>query len=306
MFDNLWIEKYRPKKLEDCILSPDIAAVTQEYKKKQEIPNLLFAGRAGGGKSSLAKILVNDVLDCQYLYINASDRNGIDTIRNEISNFARTRSIDGKLKVVVLDEADGLTADAQRALRNTMEEFASNVRFILTCNYKYRIIEAIQSRTQVFDIVPPMNGCADRVKKILRDEKIVVDPEQGPKLVALIKSNYPDMRSIIGNLQKNIIGNTLNVVFISNTHQFAEGVMEMLGKVKDPSDLRRYLTDNETEFNKDYPSLLRSLFNATDRSSFSPDKKRKFMLIIGEGMYRCAFVMDQEINAYATLISLLE
>lgn len=305
MFDNLWVEKYRPKTLDEIVLAPEVAAVMREFITKKEIPNLLFAGQAGGGKSSLAKILVN-TLDCQYIYINASDRNGIDTVRNEISNFAKTRSIDGKLKVIILDEADGLTADGQRALRNTMEEFASNVRFILTCNAKYKVIKPIQSRTQVFDIVPPMNGVAERIKKILKDEKVSVPTDQGPKLITLIKNNYPDVRSIIGNLQKNIIGNVLNVVFISNSFQFAEGVLEMLTKVNDPSDLRRYLTENEDEFNKDYPGLLRSLFNAVDKTNWAADKKRKYMLILGEGLYRCAFVMDQEINAYATLVSLLE
>ena len=306
MFDNLWTEKYRPKTLDRCILAPDVRAVMEEYKQKKEIPNLMFAGLAGGGKSSLAKILVNELLDCQYLYINASDRNGIDTVRVEISSFAQTKSIDGKLKVVILDEADGLTPDGQRALRNTMEEFSDNVRFILTCNQKYRVIGPIQSRTQVFDIVPPLSGCVEYVKYILTQEGISVPPEQKAKLITLIQASYPDMRSVINNLQKNIANKVLNVVFITNVYKFAESVMQMLGTVKDPSDIRKFLTENEAEFNKDYPGLLRSLFNAADKSTLSVDKKRKFMLTIGEGMYRCAFVMDQEINAYATLINLID
>ena len=305
MFDNLLIEKYRPKKLEDCVLAPEVRTVLENFRTKQEIPNLLFSGGAGAGKTTVAKILVNEVLDCQYLYINASDKNGIDTVRNEIANFAQTKSIDGKLKVVILDEADGLTADGQRALRNMMEEFSSNVRFILTCNYKYRIIGPIQSRTQVFDLVPPMAGCVDRIKHILKQEGITYDAEQIAKLRTLIQNNYPDLRAIIGNLQKNVIGNVLNVVFISNSYKFAEGVLEMLPKIKDPSDLRKYLTENETEFNKDYSGLLRSLFNAVDKSKLDAAKKRVYMLTLGEGLYRCAFVMDQEINAYATLINLL-
>jgi len=156
----------------------------EEYKQKKEIPNLMFAGLAGGGKSSLAKIIVNELLDCQYLYINASDRNGIDTVRVEISSFAQTKSIDGKLKVVILDEADGLTPDGQRALRNTMEEFSDNVRFILTCNQKYRVIGPIQSRTQVFDIVPPLSDCVEYVRYILTQEGISVPPEQKAKLIS--------------------------------------------------------------------------------------------------------------------------
>jgi replication factor C small subunit len=306
MFNNLWVEKYRPKTLAECILAPEVREKVEEFRTKQEIPNVLFAGNAGGGKTTLAKIIVTEILDCQYLYINASDENGIDTIRSKITNFAQTRSIDGKLKIVILDEADGLTADAQRALRNTMEEFAENVRFILTCNYKYRIVGPIQSRVQSYEIVPPLTGCVERVKHILATEKITVAADQGPKLRTLITNSYPDMRSVINSLSKNVIGNVLNVVFISNSFKFAEGVLAMLPKVSDPSDLRRYLTENESEFNKDYPGLLRSLFNAVDKTQLSVDLKRKYMLILGEGLYRCAFVMDQEINAYATLIAMLD
>ena len=306
MFAAIWTERFRPKTLDACILAPEVRQVMESYREKQEIPNLLFAGLPGGGKTSLAKILVNDVLDCQYLYINASDKNGIDVVRNEITNFAQTKSIDGKLKVVILDEADGGSPENQRALRNTMEEYSSNVRFILTCNQKYRVIGPIQSRTQIFDIVPPLSGCVEYVKHILTEEGISVPPDQKAKLITLIQASYPDMRSVINNLQKNIANKVLNVVFITNIYKFAESVLQMIGTVKDPSDIRKFLTENETEFNKDYPGLLRSLFNAVDKSTLSIDKKRRFMLTIGEGMYRCAFVMDQEINAYATLINLID
>lgn len=306
MFKNLLVERYRPKKLDDCVLSPELRAVFESYRTAQEIPNLLFAGTAGVGKTTIAKILVNEVLDCQYLYINASDKNGIDTVRSEIANFAQTKSIDGKLKVVILDEADGLTIDGQRALRNMMEEFSSNVRFILTCNYKYRICGPIQSRTQTFEFVPPIKGCIDRIKYILKQEGITYDAEQIAKLSIVIQNNYPDLRSIINNLQKNVIGGVLNVVFISNSYKFAEGVLQMIPKVKDPSDLRKYLTENEMEFNKDYSGLLRSLFNAVDKAQLDVAKKRSYLLTLGEGLYRCAFVMDHEINAYATLINLID
>ena len=306
MFANILTEKFRPKKLSDIVLSPSIRAVMDEFQKKKEIPNILFAGSPGSGKTSLAKILSNDVLDCQYLYINASDHNSINDVRGQISSFAQTKSIDGKLKIIICDEADGFSQDAQRALRNTMEEYSANVRFILTCNYKYRIIEAIQSRCQIFELVPPLDACFDRIKYILKEEKISITADQIPKLRDLIRNCYPDLRAIINNLQKNIIGGVLNVVFISNSFQFAEGVLQMIEKINNPSDLRRYLTENEEEFNKDYPGLLRSMFNAVDKTDWDANKKRKYMLTIGEGLYRCAFVMDQEINAYATFINLLE
>jgi replication factor C small subunit len=123
-FSNLWVEKWRPKTLSDFIISDKNKTIIDSFKDKKEIPNLLFTGTPGLGKTSLAKILVNDILDCQYLYINASDENGIDTIRNKVTGFAQTKSLDGKIKVIILDETDGLSIDAQRALRNTIEEFA--------------------------------------------------------------------------------------------------------------------------------------------------------------------------------------
>ena len=155
-FNSLWVEKYRPKTLEDFICTEANKDIIASFKNKEEIPNLLFTGTPGLGKTTLAKIIVNDILGCQYLYINASDENGIDTIRTKVTSFAQTKSIDGKIKVIILDEADGLSIDAQRVLRNTMEEFARITRFILTANYKYRVIPALQSRCQSLELTPPL------------------------------------------------------------------------------------------------------------------------------------------------------
>ena len=143
-FKGIWCERYRPTKLDDLILDEGSLRVVSQFK--DEIPNLLFIGSPGTGKTTLARIIVNDILGCNFLYINASDESGIDTIRHNITNFAQTKSFDGKVKVVVLDEADGLTSQAQAALRNTMETYAKYCRFILTANYKHKIIPALQSR----------------------------------------------------------------------------------------------------------------------------------------------------------------
>jgi len=159
-FSNLWIEKYRPKTLDDIILSDDTRNFILSCKDKKEIPNLLFSGIQGIGKTSLAKIIVNDILACQYLYINASDENGIDTIRNKVVGFSKTKSLDGNLKVIILDEVDGISLEAQKALRNTMEEYSFNTRFILTGNYKHKIINALISRCQELNLTPPLEGIA--------------------------------------------------------------------------------------------------------------------------------------------------
>ena len=136
MFNNLWVEKYRPKTIDEMVLSGENRAYFNTLK--DEVPNLLFVGTPGIGKTTIAKIIVQDILKCQYLYINASDENGIDTIRSKVCGFSQTKSLDGSIKIVILDEADGITIDGQRALRNTMEEYSSFTRFILTANYKHR------------------------------------------------------------------------------------------------------------------------------------------------------------------------
>jgi len=303
-FSNLWIEKFRPKTLSDFISTPFTRESLLSFKNKEEIPNLLFTGAAGIGKTSAAKIIVNDILECQYLYINASDENGIDTIRNKVMNFAQTMSIDGKIKVIILDECDGLSIDAQRALRNTMEEFAGITRFILTANYKYKIIPALQSRCQSFDLTPPLDLAVKRCASILKQESITVPDDQRVKLVEFIKGTYPDLRKCINELQKFSSSGTL-VLNDTKNNKVLDLIFKEVKK-KNVEILRKALIESEHTFNSDYTSLLRNLFNHVDETETNPDLKRFYLLTISEYLYRDSFVIDKEINCYACLIQLSE
>lgn len=305
MFDNLWIEKYRPGTLDDIVLTTQNRAVFEKFAQQQEIPNLLFVGNAGIGKTSLAKIICKNVLQCQYLYINASDENGIDTIRTKVTNFARTKSFDGNIKCVILDETDGLSLDAQRALRNTMEEHSSITRFILTANYNHRIIPPLQSRCQSFDLTPTVEGCVSRVVQILEYEQVSVQTDDHTRLEQFVKSCYPDLRKCINEVQKNTIDGEIrfeNLVKVKDA--FVENIYKIVCQGL-TLKARKKVIENETVFNGDYPELMRGLFNHIhDTTAVSDEKRAEHLLMVAEHLYRSAFVVDQEINFFSCLLSL--
>lgn len=301
MFNDLWVEKYRPKALSDVVLSDSNRVLFSKYSDEEVIPNLLFAGKPGIGKTSLAKIIVNDVLGCQYLYINASDENGIDTVRTKITSFSKTRSMDGGIKVIILDEVDGLTLDAQRALRNTMEEYSQYVRFILTANFHHKVIPALQSRCQNFDLTPDYPGFYKRCEEILSKEKISFDSSD--ELKKLVGPLYPDLRKAINELQRLSVDSTLAANDRHDHEIFLQKLLSLIqyGKVL---ELRQHIIKKEPDFGGDYQSLLRDLFNRIDHSDYSDDKKRDYLLCTSEHLYRSAFVLDQEINFYSCLVGL--
>ena len=305
MFDNLWVEKYRPSTLDDLILSKDNRGIVNKYHKDQEIPNLSFYGSPGTGKTTLAKIIVNSILECQYLYINASDENGIDTIRSKVIQFAQTRSFDGGIKVIILDECDGLSQEAQRALRNTMEEFAQSTRFILTANYNHKIIPALQSRCQSIDLTPPLDECMCRVRYILDKENISVDDDQSELLEGFIKNNYPDLRRIINEVQKYTVSGKLKISDTTNCDDLVKKLLALTlsGHVL---KVRKYAIEREETFNGDYVMILRRVFDYIDRSKLPESKKGMALVAVAEAMYRSAFVVDQEINFYSCMIQLSE
>lgn len=302
-FQNLWVEKYRPTSLDDIVLSKEDRNFFESLSSKQEIPHLLFAGVQGSGKTSLAKIIINDILDCQYLYINASDENGIDTIRCKISGFAKTKSLDGKLKVILLDEGDQISLDAQKALRNIIEEYANNTRFIITCNYLFKIIPALQSRTQIFNLTPPIEGVINRVKQILQNEKVTVDQSQKNLLLRLVHENLPDVRRIINDVQKFSYTGSLKIEKQAS-QDFIKQILEKILKKQDLTELRKEIIKNEKCFSNDYRLLMKHLFEAVYETSIEHDAKISMLLILSEGMQSDAIVIDKEINCFSALIKL--
>ena len=301
MFDSLFTEKYRPKTLTDLVLSDSNRKYFDSIT--DEIPNLLFVGTPGIGKTTLARILVNDILECQYLYINASDENGIDTIRSKVVGFAQTKSLDGKVKVVILDEADGITIDGQRALRNTMEEYSSGTRFILTANYKHKIIPAIQSRTQFFDLNPPFDIVLKLIVGIIKQEGIKITEDQKGNFVNVVKQNYPDIRKIINSVQKATVKGIFEVNVGLDSKEIVERIHTEI-QSKNTFGLRKYLIENENEFQGDYHNLMKQYLNYVYDSSLDDNKKRQYIVTISDHMYKDVFILDKEINAFACWVNL--
>lgn len=301
-YDDLWVEKYRPSNLQEILLTDEI----QNYftSIKEDIPNILFYGNAGTGKTTLAKILVKDVLKCQYLYINASDENGIDTIRNKVISFAQVRSFDGQRKVIILDEFCGMTVDAQRILRNVMEEYHETTRFILTANYSNKIIEPIKSRCILIELKTSFEDILKRCVSILVKEKIEISDEEKKKINQFISSRYPDMRRIINDLQRFSVSGKFKILETDKISNFAQSVYDKLFSKISSLEIRKYVIESEVDFNNNYQLLLKSLFEIFYNADIPENIKKVSLLDIGEHMYKDNFVVDHEINFYCCLFSL--
>lgn len=301
-YNDLWVEKYRPTKLKDILLSEKNQSHFETLS--DDIPNMLFYGSPGTGKTTLAKIIVKDILKCQYLYINASDENGIDTIRNKVISFAQTRSMDGNKKVVILDEFCGTTGDAQRILRNVMEEYSESTRFILTSNYLNKIIEPIKSRCLLFKLIPEESTVLARCVEILIKEKVKIDDHQKKLLPNFVKSRYPDLRRTINDLQKFSVTGNLFIIEEDISSNFADSLFKKLLDKESVLNLRKTVIENEKIFNNDYQQLMKTLFDLVYSSSLPEIKKKMILLDLGEHMYRDNFVLDHEINFYCCLIAM--
>jgi len=302
-YEDLWVEKYRPHTLEDVILEEDVKK--HFLSITDNTPHLLFYGPPGTGKSTMAKILVKDILKCQYLYINASDENGIDTIRNKVISFAQTRSLDGKKKVVILEEADGLTGNSLGILRNVMEEYTDTTRFILTANYINKILEPVRSRCLLFKLQPDLKGVVQRCVDILKAEKVSVEDIQRTALLKLIEDSYPDIRKTINNLQKFSITGKLLIKELNQVSNLAKEIVKDLLTKTQVVFIRKKIIEAEKSFDNDYQQLYNELFETVFSDSSIPDSEKKSLLLdIGEYMYRDNSVMDHEINFYCCILSI--
>jgi DNA polymerase III delta prime subunit len=300
----IWVEKYRPKKLSDCILPTDLGIIFNGMHKDGKIPNMLFYGKAGTGKTSVAKALANDI-GMDSILINCSEDKGIDTLRVKIRQYASTISLSGKGKLIILDEFDYATTAIQTGLRGAIEEFANNCRFIITCNYKSRVIDPLHSRCTGIDFTVPSPEKAAiasqilaRIETILKNEKV---PYDVPVLVNLIKRHFPDIRRIINELQKYSSSGKIDVGILSQGS--CDSYKELLGymKSKDFGSCRKWVMNNidlnTAEF---YKKLYNELYNVLKSTSMP-----QAILIIAEYQYKSAFAADQEINNMAMVVQLM-
>jgi len=299
----LWTEKYRPKKIEDCILPERLKKPFQEYVNQGNIPNLMLAGGAGVGKTTVAKAMCEEI-GCDYMVLNGSDENGVDTIRFKIKNYASSMSLSGGRKVVILDEADYLTHNAQAILRNSIEEFSTNCSFIFTCNYKTKIIEPIHSRCAVIDFGLKNDEKATmasqffkRVQGVLQNEKI----ESDDKVIAeVIKKHFPDFRRVLNELQRFAQFGKIDTGVLAQIGNIQiEKVIEYL-KSKDFSAIRKWVATCDLDAN----TLFRQLYDAL-YDIMKPQSIPQAVLIIADYQYKNAFVADPEINLVACLTELM-
>lgn len=314
---DIWVEKYRPTKLEDIILTPETRAFFESLKNDSKdtgaIPNMLFSGPPGCGKSSLSKILAEDVLQCQYLYINGSEETSIETVRTKIMGFAQTKSLDGKIKLVILDEFEGMSSgtnsgrsSAQQALRNVMEEYASNTRFIFTSNYPDRIIEPIHSRVLHLPFKLEYKDCLKQALKVMKAEKVKIPPEQVEKFQKLVAKLCPDLRNILIQLQKFSVNGTLEIAHFSNLNEFSGQILASLLNKEDFFQIRDRVIKNEEGFTLDYHEILKNMFNLLLSGYENLDRKKKIQmaLIISDAIVDHFTVSDKEINFSACLFRL--
>jgi len=295
--NSLLVEKYRPNKLENYVGNENIKKSISKYLEQNDIQNLIFYGPAGTGKTTLAKLIIQN-LDCDSIYINASDERGIETIRDKVQGFASVASFK-PLKIVILDESDFLTIQAQASLRNIIETFSRTTRFILTCNYVERIIDPLQSRCQVLKIVPPTKkDVAKHLHWICNQESIKHDIND---LVPLVNQYYPDLRKCINTIQLSTQDNTLKLdqsVLVSSNY-IDKIITELKGKA-DFKTIRQIIADANVD---DFDELFKTLYERA--SEYLPGKEGTVAILINDHQYKANFRIDKEINTMSLISNLI-
>ena len=306
IINSMWIEKYRPKTLEDIVLNEETRKIIDKFIQEGDFPHLFLCSEPGQGKTSLAKILAKSVFNCDTLYINASDENNVETVRNKITNFATTASIAGTFKCVILDEADGFAnIQSQKILRGLMESTSDTCRFILTANYRHKIFKPLLSRTLELDITPDKTGVIRRLAEILMKEGVSATKGELEKLKELVNSHYPDVRSMIKILQSSVDENKcLSLKNYTVDSVFMDTLISYI-KTKNLVEVRKYYLDNEVHFNGDYTGLLNSFYEfIIDNENIDYPTKTKWTIELAEHIYRSQFLIDSEINCAACFAKL--
>lgn len=304
MNDSLWVEKYRPHTVQDCILPESLKSIFQGYVDRKDIPNLLLSGSAGVGKTTIAKALCEEV-GCDYMMINGSDESGIDTFRFKIKNYAGTVSFEGTKKVIIIDEADYLNPNStQPAMRSAMEEFAHNCTFIMTCNYKNRIIEPLHSRCAVVDF--KINS-ADKAKMALnfmmrcREILTVEQVEYDKKVVAeLISKHFPDYRRVINELQRYSMLGKIDVGILAQVGD--KSIKDLISALREKnfSNMRKWAAENHDDAIAVFRKIYDNMYDILDKNTIPAA-----VIILAKYQYQAAFVADQELNMVACLTELM-
>ena len=301
MSNSLWVEKYRPDTLEGYVGNEHILEKVKIYIQNEDVPHLLLYGQAGTGKTTLAKIITNQI-DCDLMYINASDENSVDAVRDKIRGFASSMGF-RKWKVIILDEADYLTPNAQAALRNLMETFSASTRFILTCNFVEKVIDPIQSRCQTFAITPPSKkDVAKRLNDILTAEGVEFEMSD---LAFTVNSGYPDIRRVLNAAQRQVINGKLVIDKQSTLEaNYTEKVVQELMSNNDAktkfTNVRQIIADSGV---KSFEPLYRTLYDRVD--DYGKGKVGQTILNIADGQYKDAMVVDKEINVMAMILNII-
>ena len=306
MNDILWVEKYRPKLVDDCVLPDNTQKIFSEIVEKGEIPNLLLTGSPGIGKTTIAKALCNQ-LECDWLMINGSDEGRmIDTLRTTITNFASTVSLSGGKKVLIIDEADYMNPESvQPAMRGSIEQFSSNCRFIFTCNFKNRIIPALHSRCSVVDFKINKDDKPLLAQKFLKISTDILDGEKvkyKPDVVAqLIMKYFPDFRRVLNELQKHSVSGMIDDDILSQSSEENLKELFIALKKKDFSTMRKWVAEN---IDNDHVRLYRQIYDSL-YSKFEKQSIPQAVLTIADYSYKAAFVADQEVNMVACLTEMM-